>query len=265
MKKNTIAKLIACAMASVGSSTHSACAGGGGQARVAATDSVSPVDVDVFLTPGGKQVTLYALMHASLRIVYEGIEIEVDPVHQLGERTVDYASMPRARYILVTHEHADHMDAQAIGLLTGEATRLVTNARCAELLGKGEIMANGDTLQLAPDIVVEAVPAYNTTPGREKFHPRGRDNGYILTIDGLRIYLAGDTEDIPEMASLEAIDVALLPCNQPYTMTPDQLVHAARMVRPRVVFPYHYGSTDVSTLPARLQPDGIDVRIRDYQ
>ena len=265
MKKNTITKLMACAVAAVGLNTHTACAGGGERAATASADTELPANADVFQTPGGKQVTLYALMHASVRIVYEGVEIEVDPVSRLGDRSVDYTALPRARYILVTHEHADHFDTTAIGLLTAADTQVVTNARCSQMLGRGTAMANGDTLHLAPDITVEAVPAYNTTPGREKFHPRGRDNGFVLTIDGLRIYLAGDTEDIPEMASLGTIDVALLPCNQPNTMTPDQLVHAARMVRPRVLFPYHYGTTDVSALPALLQPDGIEVRIREYQ
>lgn len=112
---------------------------------------------------------------------------------------------------------------------------------------------------------VEAVPAYNTTEGRQQFHPRGRDNGYILTLDGLRIYIAGDTEDIPEMSGIKDIDVAFLPCNQPYTMTPGQLAEAARAVKPKVLFPYHYGQTDVSGLPALLKDDVIDVRIRHYE
>ena len=115
------------------------------------------------------------------------------------------------------------------------------------------------------DIKVEAVPAYNTSEGRTQFHPKGRDNGYILTLDGLRIYIAGDTEDIPEMASISDIDIAFLPCNQPFTMTTDQLVRAARIVKPKVLFPYHYGQTDVSKLPSQLQGDGIDVRIRHYE
>ena len=114
-------------------------------------------------------------------------------------------------------------------------------------------------------ITVEAVAAYNSTPGREQFHPKGRDNGYILTIDGLRIYIAGDTEDIPEMSAIKDIDIAFLPCNQPFTMTPEQLIHAAKVIKPRVLFPYHYGQTDLSTVPAALKGTGIDVRIRHYE
>jgi L-ascorbate metabolism protein UlaG (beta-lactamase superfamily) len=97
------------------------------------------------------------------------------------------------------------------------------------------------------------------------FHPKGRDNGYILTIDGLRIYIAGDTEDIPEMADIKDIDIAFLPCNQPYTMTTEQLVKAAKIIKPKVLFPYHYGQTDVKNLPEQLKADGIDVRIRHYE
>ena len=113
------------------------------------------------------------------------------------------------------------------------------------------------------DVIVESVPAYNTTPGREKFHPKGNGNGYVLTLDGLRIYIAGDTEDIPEMADLKDIDVAFLPVNQPYTMTPDQSVHAAQIVRPKTLIPYHFGETDLGDLPERLP--GVRVLLRQMQ
>ena len=124
------------------------------------------------------------------------------------------------------------------------------------------VMVNGDEATISSDITIEAVPAYNTTEGREKFHPKGRDNGYILTLDGTRIYIAGDTEDIPEMANIKDIDIAFMPCNQPYTMTVEQLLKAARIVKPKVLFPYHFGQTDVSSVPAQLKNDGIEVRLR---
>ena len=207
-------------------------------------------ETDVFNTKSGKAVTFHALVHASIRIQYDGKEIQIDPVTKLG---------------LVTHEHFDHFNKDAIKVLTGDKTRFITNQRCADMYGSGEIMKNGDKLQIANDITIEAVPAYNYTEGHTQFHPKGRDNGYILTIDGLRIYIAGDTEDIPEMSAIKNIDIAFLPCNQPYTMTPDQLVKAARTIKPKVVFPYHYGQTDVSGIPGQLRGDGIDVRIRHYE
>lgn len=222
-------------------------------------------EVDTFTTKSGKTVKFHALVHASIRIEYDGKEIQIDPVAKLGEKTINYAAMPQADYLFITHEHHDHFDTTAINQLTGENTQLITNQRCAEMLGYGTAMANGDTLQIADDFTVEAVPAYNTTEGHLQFHPRGRDDGFILTLDGLRIYIAADTEDIPEMAEIKDIDVAFLPCNQPYTMTPEQLINAARMVKPKVLFPYHYGQTDVSGIPSQLEADGVEVRIRHYE
>ena len=221
-------------------------------------------EVDVFTTKSGKTLKFHALMHACIRIQFDGKEIQVDPVGKMGDRTIDYAAMPKADYIFVTHEHGDHFDQAAIKTLTKQETQLVTNQRCADQLGYGQVMKNGDNTSI-DGITIEAVPAYNYTEGHTQFHPKGRDNGFILTIDGTRIYIAGDTEDIPEMAGISDIDIAFLPCNQPYTMTTDQLVKAARMVKPKVLFPYHYGRTDVTNLPAQLKADSIDVRIRHYE
>ncbi|MBR1465997.1 MAG: MBL fold metallo-hydrolase [Bacteroidaceae bacterium] len=221
-------------------------------------------EVDVFTTKSGKTLKFHALMHACIRIQFDGKEIQVDPVGKMGDRTIDYAVMPKADYIFVTHEHGDHFDKAAIKTLTKQETQLVTNQRCADQLGYGQVMKNGDNTSI-DGITIEAVPAYNYTEGHTQFHPKGRDNGFILTIDGTRIYIAGDTEDIPEMAGISDIDIAFLPCNQPYTMTTDQLVKAARMVKPKVLFPYHYGRTDVTNLPAQLKADSIDVRIRHYE
>lgn len=222
-------------------------------------------EVDTFLTPNGHKVQIHALLHASLRIVFDGKEIEIDPVRQLGDRKTDYSVYPQADVIFVTHEHGDHFDQEAINQLSSEKTRLITNQRCADMAGHGEVLHNGDKQSLADYLHVEAVPAYNTTEGRQQFHPKGRDNGYILTIDGLRIYIAGDTEDIPEMKDIHNIDIAFIPCDQPYTMTTDQLERAARVIRPRILFPYHFGQTDVTLLPQRLKGEGIDVRIRHYE
>jgi L-ascorbate metabolism protein UlaG (beta-lactamase superfamily) len=222
-------------------------------------------EVDEFKTKSGKTIRFHALMHASIRAEYDGREIEIDPVQKLRDRVVDYSVMPKADYIFVTHEHMDHFDRNAIKQLSSENTKLITNKRCGDQLGYGAVMANGDRLKIADDITVEAVPAYNTTEANQKFHPKGRDNGFILTIDGLRIYIAGDTEDIPEMADIKDIDIAFMPCNQPYTMTPEQLIKAARIVKPKVLFPYHYGNTDLTSVPETLKAEGIDVRIRHYE
>jgi L-ascorbate metabolism protein UlaG (beta-lactamase superfamily) len=221
-------------------------------------------EVDEFKTKSGKTVKFHALVHASIRIEYNGKEIEIDPVRKLGNKTIDYAAMPKADFVFVTHEHGDHFDKEAIKILSREGTQLIMNKRCADMYGPCGVLANGQSAQFG-DISVDAVPAYNISEGRTQFHPKGRDNGYILTIDGLRIYIAGDTEDIPEMKDVKNIDIAFLPCNQPYTMTTEQLVRAAKVIKPKVLFPYHYGQTDVSGIASQLKGTGIDVRIRHYE
>ena len=220
---------------------------------------------DEFDTKSGKKVAFHCIKHGSIRIQYDGLEFEIDPVIKLNDKTTDYAAFPDADYIFVTHEHFDHYDPEAIKALEKDGTVLITNQSCASKLGKGDVMANGDSRDLRDDIRLEAVPAYNTTPEHTKFHPKDRDNGFILTLDGFRIYLAGDTEDIPEMADIHDIDVAFLPCNQPYTMTVQQLVKAANVIQPKVLFPYHYGETSMDEVTAAMQNNTIDMRIRNYQ
>ena len=216
---------------------------------------------DVYTTQSGKQVTFTFIKHASIEIKYDGLSIQVDPVKKLPPET-DYSKFGKANFIFVTHEHFDHFDKDAIATLTGETTKVILNKNCAEMLGSGTAMSNGESLRLRDDITLEAVPAYNTTPDRTKFHPKGRDNGYVITLDGLRIYIAGDTEDIPEMAQLKDIDIAFLPCNQPYTMTPEQLANAAKMFHPKVVYPYHFSETPIEKVKTLLKGNGIEVKIR---
>lgn len=224
---------------------------------------VSFYEVDRFRTASGEPVDITLIKHASLEIRYKGLSIQVDPVSGLGKPT-DYATeFPKADILLITHEHGDHCDKTAVDALRKDDTRLVTNARCEEILGWGTVMANGDELDLQEDIHLEAIPAYNYTEGHLQFHPKGRDNGFILTLDGLRIYIAGDTEDIPEMAEVKDIDVAFLPVNQPYTMTVEQCVRAAQTIAPKVLIPYHFSQTDLSSLPEALP--GIEVRLRQMQ
>ena len=220
---------------------------------------------DEFTTKSGKKVRFTCIKHASIQINYNGLEIQVDPVGKGMKPETDYSQFPKADIILVTHEHHDHFDSDAIAQLTKASTKIYLNPAVHKMFGSGKALKNGDKVKVANDITIEAVPAYNTTPGREQFHPKGRDNGYILTLDGMRIYIAGDTEDIPEMENIQNIDIAFLPCNQPYTMTTDQLVKAAKVVKPKVMFPYHYGQTDVSSVPSQLKNEGIDVRIRHYE
>ena len=219
---------------------------------------------DAFKTKGGKEVVITAIKHASLRIQYDGLEIQVDPVASYQPAT-DYSKFPKADVVLVTHEHFDHFDGDAIAALKKDGTQVIANPAVQKMLGFGTALANGESRTIGKSIAIDAVPAYNTTPGRTQFHPKGRDNGYVLTMDGLRIYIAGDTEDIPEMASIKDIDVAFLPCNQPYTMTPQQVAKAAKTIKPKVLFPYHYSETPIKRVSELLFDTSIDVRIRNYQ
>jgi L-ascorbate metabolism protein UlaG (beta-lactamase superfamily)/rhodanese-related sulfurtransferase len=228
---------------------------------------VTTYEVERFCTPDGDPVEIYLIKHASMAINYKGLSIQVDPVIKMGQRSTNYAEdFPEADYVLVTHEHGDHFDKEALGILGGT---VVTNANCANLMSEArmkmpvKVLANGESLDLTEDIHVDAVPAYNYTEGHLQFHPKGRDNGFILNLGGTRIYIAGDTEDIPEMADIKDIDVAFLPCNQPYTMTVEQCINAAKIIQPKVLIPYHFGQTDISGIPEALP--GMDVRLRQMQ
>lgn len=208
---------------------------------------------------GKDTVRVGLLGHSSLSIEWNGVRIQVDPVSEFAR----YESLPKADIVLVTHEHYDHLDVAAISAVASPMTEFVMNAGAAAKFGKGRILRNGERLE-TKGVRIEAVPAYNSTSGRDRFHPKGRDNGYVLTLGSARIYIGGDTEDIPEMADLKDVDVAFLPANQPYTMTPEQLARAAGIVRPRILYPYHLGETDLVHLRSVLSKlDGIDVRVRE--
>ncbi len=199
--------------------------------------------------------------HSSLSILYKGLRVYVDPV----EKFMGKGEAPLAKVVLVTHEHFDHLDSAKIQSLLGSEGRLVVNAAVRAILGKGEVMENGKSLTFG-DISVEAVPAYNITPGREIYHPKGRDNGYLITVGAKRIYIAGDTEDIQELQLLKDVDVAFLPVNQPYTMTIPQFIHAAKLVKAKVTYPYHLGNTNLDQLKAECEKEkDLQIRIFDWK
>lgn len=214
-------------------------------------------------TKDGKEIDITLFKHASLAINFDGIDIYIDPVTSVAGTDIDYDSMAKADYVLITHEHWDHLDSAAIKELSKPSTQIILNQTSRNILGYGTVMHNNETMKLKDDIVLQSVAAYNTTPGREKFHPKGNGNGYILNLDNIRIYIAGDTENIPEMANIKNIDVAFLPVNQPYTMTVDQAVEAALTINPKILIPYHFGDTPVQEIKQRLDKmnSGIDVQI----
>jgi L-ascorbate metabolism protein UlaG (beta-lactamase superfamily) len=202
------------------------------------------------------------LGHASLILAFGGKTIHVDPYGDVA----DYSSLPKADLVLVTHEHHDHLDPAAFKAIVKPGTAAVGSKGCAGKLPAGAvILANGESRTVL-GLPIEAVPAYNIAhkrPDGNPFHPKGAGNGYIVMFGDKRIYIAGDTENTPEMKALKGIDVAFLPMNLPYTMTPEQVADAARAIRPKVLYPYHYGDTDTSKLVKLLQgEEDIEVRIR---
>jgi len=209
----------------------------------------------------GGNLKISFLGHATLMLDWNGWVIHVDPV----SAEADYARLPKADLVLVTHEHSDHLDAALVKRISKPGTVVVANAVAAAQLPGAVALRNGDRKKVGA-VEIEAVPAYNTTPGHAGYHPKGgRDNGYLLTIGGKRIYVAGDTENTPEMKALKDVYIAFLPMNQPYTMTPEQVADAARAFRPQILYPYHTGETDTRRLVELLKGSGIDVRIRDLK
>jgi L-ascorbate metabolism protein UlaG (beta-lactamase superfamily) len=219
---------------------------------------------DVIKTETGDlKITFFG--HASLMFGYQGKVIYVDPVGNPSGTPVDYSQMPKADIILITHEHGDHLDPKAIAVLRKEQTKIVLTKACAEKVSGGTIMKSVD-VQTVLGIKIEAAPAYNIVqkrPDGQPFHPKGVGNGYVLNFDKTRVYVAGDTENIPEMKQLKNIDIAFLPMNLPYTMTPEMVADAARTFGPKILYPYHFGSTDPNVLVDLLKDSKTtQVRVR---
>lgn len=215
---------------------------------------------DVLPTAAG-DLEITFIGHGSLKFRFGGKVIYIDPVGQFG----DFSTLPKADLIVVSHDHFDHFDLPTIEGLRKAGTKLVLTPLCAAKLPGGIILKSGEEATVE-GIRIEAVPAYNIVHMRSPgvpFHPKGNGNGYIMTFGGQRVYVAGDTENIPEMKGFGPIDVAFLPMNLPYTMTPEMVADAARMLRPRILYPYHTTDTDVSRLSPLLKDEkGIEIRIR---
>ena len=140
------------------------------------------------------------------------------------------------------------------------APQAVVDKMPDDLKARTTVLANGESKKVSDILTVDAVPAYNITEDRLKFHPKGRDNGYVLTFGNTRVYIAGDTEDIPEMRALTGIDVAFLPMNLPYTMDVEHAADAVKAFKPAIVYPYHYGQSDVNQFKT-LVGDASEVRL----
>lgn len=221
------------------------------------------LQTDKFETNNG-ELAINFVKHGSIFFEFNGKVIHVDPVARMGE----YETYPKADLILITHHHGDHLDLNAIELIKKENTKIILTEKCHEMsenLSDVIVMQNGDILNIN-NLEIEAVPAYNIKHKRDNgdpYHVKGEGNGYVFTFGDKKVYVAGDTENIPEMKNLKNIDIAFLPMNLPYTMTPEMVANAAKMFKPAILYPYHYGKTDTSILVDLLKDDkDIEVRIK---
>jgi L-ascorbate metabolism protein UlaG (beta-lactamase superfamily) len=227
---------------------------------VAIVAMLSAVQGDRIPATGG-EITITLLNHATLQIAQGSHVIDVDPVAQ-----ANFGSLPAPTIILVTDIHPDHLDPGTVAKLKAASTTVVAPAAAAAKLPGATVIANGET-KTVDGVKIEAVPMYNLKRGPQAgqlYHDKGRGNGYVLTLGGKRIYVAGDTECTPEMKALSNIDVAFLPMNLPYTMTPAEAAECAKAFKPKIVYPYHYRGQKTEEFAEALKGSGIDVRLRDW-
>lgn len=221
--------------------------------------SAAEFEKDAIQTSAG-ELTITFIGHGTLMFTFGDKVIHVDPYSQVA----DYSTLPKADAVLITHEHQDHLDEEALKHIVTDQTDIILNSNSAEILGKGRVLKNGESTEVL-GITVEAVPAYNIVHTRDNgqpFHTKGEHNGYVLTFGDTRVYVAGDTENVPEMKELKDITIAFLPMNLPYTMTPEMVADAALSFRPKILYPYHYGQTDPEEIMNLLRDSGIEIRIR---
>lgn len=205
---------------------------------------------DVFETAAGK-ITVHPVAHASFVMETPAGTIYSDPV---GD-PVAYADFPRPDLVTITHEHGDHYNVDTLNALVTDSTRLLVNPAVMAMLpenlkSKAQAIANGESAEIA-GVKIDAIPAHNLTEERMKFHPVGRDNGYVLNFgegdSTFRVYISGDTEDVPEMRALENIDLAFVCMNLPFTMPAETAADAVNAFKPKAVYPYHYRGRDGGT------------------
>jgi len=220
-------------------------------------------ETDTIATSQGNLIITF-IGHGTLMFEFQDKIIHVDPV----SREADYTTLPQADLVLITHEHGDHLDLDVLEKISNENTNVVLTENCQKRGAEGMVMHNGDTTKIC-GLTITAVPAYNIEHKRsngEPFHPKGSGNGYVVDFADTRVYIAGDTENIPEMENLKNVDISFLPMNVPYTMSPEMAADAARKFYPRVLYPYHYGNTNPNELVKLLKDtEDIEIRIREMQ
>ena len=244
---------------------------------VAASQPPSP---DTIPATGG-EITIQPLGHGSVHVRHGPHSIWVDVVgegpppppgvtpkdpERAAARLSRLRGLKPPTMILVTDIHGDHLDHHAIATLRTATTAVLLPAAAAKNVTDAMVIANGES-RTVNGVTVEAVPMYNLQRGPQPgqlFHDKGRGNGYIVTLGGKRLYFAGDTECTPEMKALTNIDVAFLPMNLPYTMTPLEAAECAKVFKPKIVYPYHYQGQDPKAFATAVEGSGIEVRLRNW-
>jgi gluconolactonase len=228
------------------------------QKQQAVLPSVQGLEEDTFDTNAGKLKIVF-VGHGTLMFDFNGKIVHVDPV---GSQKADYSKMPKADVILITHEHGDHLNPAAIELIRRPSTQILVNQSSASRITGCTVMQNGDEKTIE-GLKIQAVPAYNISTAN---HPKGNGNGYVITFGDKRVYVAGDTDNIPEMQQLKDIYIAFLPISPPYTMSSAMAAEAAKVFKPKIVYPYHSNRADPKELVDLLKDSkDIEVRIRQLQ
>ena len=228
-------------------------------AAAASLHAMAPPDT---IQAKGGPITIQPITHAALQLKYGNQVITVDPTMMGG----DYNALPKADIVLITDIHGDHLDPGTIAKASKAGTTVVIPGAASAQVKDGMVIANGEKKTIK-GVEIEAVPMYNLQRGPaagQFFHTKGRGNGYVVTLGDKRIYLAGDTECIPEMKALKNIDVAFVPMNLPYTMPPNEAADCVKAFKPKIVYPYHYMGSDLKVFEDALKGSGVEVRIRDW-
>ncbi|WP_223233431.1 MBL fold metallo-hydrolase [Chitinophaga sp. CF418] len=224
---------------------------------------------DTLKTAKGSLV-IQPVEHASLVLSIAGTVIYTDP----AGKTSHFRGLAAPDIILITDIHGDHFDSAAIASLKTNNTRLIVPQAVADKLPASykpmvTVLKNfGVTTQNG--ITINAIPMYNLPETPDSKHPKGRGNGYIVSVGGTRIYISGDTQGIPEMRSLRNINVAFVCMNLPYTMDVKEAADAVLAFKPRIVYPYHYrgakGLSDVNAFKEKVNTGNknIEVRLRNW-
>lgn len=215
-------------------------------------------------------LSIQPILHATLVLTWNGITIYADPYR--GAKAFEGITPPDI--ILITDIHGDHMNIETLQTIQTTRATIFAPQAVAEQLpenlkSKAKVVNNGSSIEHS-GITITGIPMYNLPESEDSRHAKGRGNGYILTLGGKRVYISGDTEDIPEMRALTNIDIAFVCMNQPFTMTVDQAVSAVLDFKPRIVYPFHYrgqgGFSDVEAFRKSVEAANakIEVRIRNW-